>query len=42
MNRPQKIALAHPCLMGGEVFQPQFASDIPGATLLLTVNAGHE
>lgn len=44
-TEPQKTALANPCRLGFEAAQPQFAwnlADVPGASLVLTINSGYE
>ena len=42
MNRAQRIALDHPCRLGGETVNPRFAQAFPLHSVVLTVNSGYE
>lgn len=42
MNRPQKRAFKHPCLLGIEVLHPRNGYLLGKCTIILTVNAGYE
>lgn len=42
-TRPQKTALRNVCLLAGETVHPRFRHPAgPGASLVLTINAGYE
>lgn len=42
IEEAQKIALSHPCRLGGETVHPRFARRGLGYTVVLTVNSGYE
>lgn len=44
MNRPQRIALDHYCLLATETAHPRFSRIVRRGlfSVVLTVNAGHE
>jgi hypothetical protein len=42
MTPQQSIALAHPCLLGGQTIHPMFSSRSGAWSLVLTINTGYE
>lgn len=41
-NAQQRMALAHPCLLGEETVHPRFRVLSPFGSVILTVNTGYE
>lgn len=41
-ERQQAIALAHPCLLGGETVHPRYGWRGFGYTAVITINTGYE
>ena len=42
MNDPQRIALAHPCLLGEECVHPRYHTITRSGSVIVTVNTGYE
>lgn len=42
MTPAQRIAILHPCLLGGETIHHRFRSGSGRTSLVLTVNTGYE
>jgi hypothetical protein len=42
VTTPQRIALAHPCLLAGETVHPRFRHQSGAWSLVLTINTGYE
>lgn len=42
LTTPQRIALAHPCYLGGETVNPRFGHRSGAWSLVLTINTGYE
>ncbi len=42
MNEQQRVAMAHPCLLGEECVHPRFRNVVGPYSIIVTVNSGYE